>query len=58
MKDYDSIYLIKNKKYMRIQGEKFGYKTKKPVTHTIIDIFIIASILIFSINHEWYSQLA
>jgi hypothetical protein len=43
---------------MRIQGEELGYKTKKPVTHTIIDIFIIASILIFSINHEWYSQLA
>ena len=31
MKDYDSIYLIKNKKYMRIQGEELAYKTKKPV---------------------------
>ena len=31
MKDYDSINLIKNKKYMRIQGEELAYKTKKPV---------------------------
>ena len=26
MKDYDSIYLIKNKKYMRIQEEELAYK--------------------------------
>lgn len=56
MKDYDSIYLIKN--IWEFKEKKLGYKTKKPVTHTIIDLFIIASILIFSINPEWYSQLA
>ena len=27
MKDYDSIYLIKNKKYMRIQGEELANTT-------------------------------
>ena len=31
MKDYDSICLINNKKYMRIQGEELAYKTKKPM---------------------------
>ena len=29
--NYDSINIIKNKKYMRIQGEELAYKTKKPV---------------------------
>ena len=27
----DSTKIISNKKYMRIQGEEFAYKTKKPV---------------------------
>lgn len=29
MNNYDFINAIKNKKYMRIQGEKLAYKTKK-----------------------------